>query len=218
MNLKTKSLWVLGNRACSNTNILGLDSVVAWIHKPLLVLILALFLDSSAWSWATPQDQPPFKLPPSQEIRRLKSAIIYTDRGEVRLELFPEIAPWHVANFKYLADKGFYRRLRFHIRIPHYIIQTGDPTYTGRGGPGYYLPPEFSSRKHVAGVVGMARAPNTSNPERRSNGSQFYILLGAAPHMDSQYTIFAEVVEGMNIVQQLKKGDYIRDIVVFVRR
>ena len=64
----------------------------------------------------------------------------------------------------------------------------------------------------------MARAPNTSNPERRSNGSQFYILLGAAPHMDSQYTIFAEVVEGMNIVQQLKKGDYIRDIVVFVRR
>jgi cyclophilin family peptidyl-prolyl cis-trans isomerase len=168
--------------------------------------------------------EPPFDLPPKAEVLKIRSAILETNRGRIYLELFPEEAPWHVANFKYLADKGFYRNLSFHFFQPEYLIQGGDPLKNGRGGPGYDLPPEFSSRNHSFGTLGMARKPDVdsktgkrANPERRSNGSQFHILLNDAPHMDGHYTIFGKVVGGADVLKSLKRGDKIVNLTVFIR-
>lgn len=168
--------------------------------------------------------EPPFDLPPKVEVLKIRSAILETTRGRIFLELFPEEAPWHVANFKYLADKGYYKNLSFHFFQSGYLIQGGDPLKNGRGGPGYDLPPEFSPRNHSFGTLGMARKPDIDtktgkrvNPERRSNGSQFHILLNDAPHMDGHYTIFGRVVGGADVVKQLRRGDKIVSLTVFIR-
>ncbi len=162
-------------------------------------------------------DPIPFDLPARSELSKLRSARISTDRGDIYLELFPEEAPWHVANFKYLADKGFYRGLLFHSYFSGYMIQGGDPQNNGKGGPGYSLPAEFSDHKHQAGTLGMARSADYINPERLSNGSQFNILLGSAPQMDGLFTIFGQVRKGMDIVNELRKGDRITSIKVYVK-
>ena len=161
---------------------------------------------------------PPFNLPPQAELNKIRSAILVTSKGKILIELFPKVAPWHVANLKYLADKGFYKNIPFHLFMEHYIIQGGDPTNTGNGGPGYYLPPEFSQLEHKVGTVGMSRRPDEINPERLSNGSQFHILLSDAPHMNQKYTIIGRVADGMDVVERLRKGDVIKDLRVFVRR
>lgn len=170
---------------------------------------------------AVPPSQPPFALPHKSDLDRIRSAIIYTDRGELHLELFPEDAPWHVANFKYLADKGYYKKNRITVFEPGLLIQSGDPSGTGFGGPKYSLPPEFNPHRHTLGTLGMARARNDENPERRSHASQFYITLGESDHitkkLDGSYTIFGQVLEGLDVLKDLRKGDYIRDIKVFVK-
>lgn len=160
---------------------------------------------------------PPYSLPKQAEINKIQSAIIYTGKGNVYLELYPLDAPWHVANFKYLADVGFYRNLRFHLHFPGYVIQGGSPDGLPAGSPGWSLPPEFNSREHETGTLGMARQPDYINPQRRSNGSQFHILLAEAPHMNGSYTVFGKVLKGMDVVYKLRKGDLIRDVKVFVR-
>lgn len=168
--------------------------------------------------------EPPFSLPPKAEVLKIRSAIVETSKGKLFIELFPEEAPWHVANFKYLADKGFYANLSFHFAQKDYLIQGGDPLGNGRGGPGYDLPAEFSDRNHSMGTVGMARKPDVdektgkrANPERRSNGSQFHILLTDAPHMDGHYTVFGKVVGGFDTLKELRKGDRIGKVTVFIR-
>ena len=185
----------------------------------LLIIVAALCCPKSAEA-----KDPPFALPPRSEVLKIRSAILYTAQGNVYFKLFPAEAPWHVANFKYLADKGFYRGLRISLYDPGYILQGGDPKGDGKSGPGYSLPAEFSQRNHHLGTLGMARIPDVfldggrpANPERRSNGSQFHILLGDAPHMDSQYTIFGEVVDGFDVLKRLRVGDEIEDLRVFVR-
>jgi peptidyl-prolyl cis-trans isomerase B (cyclophilin B) len=167
---------------------------------------------------------PPFALPPRGEILKLRSAIIETSQGSLYFELLPEEAPWHVANFKYLADRKFYRGLSFHLYQPGYLIQGGDPKGNGFGGPGYSLPPEFSSRSHKFGTLGMARKPDAYNqkkqlvnPQRRSSGSQFHILLDDAPHMDGRYTVFGKLVGGDDVLSKLRKNDTILNVTVFVR-
>ncbi|MBX7143751.1 MAG: peptidylprolyl isomerase [Oligoflexia bacterium] len=164
------------------------------------------------------ESDPPFNLPPKQELQKLQSAIIYTGKGEIYFELYPQDAPWHVANFKYLADKGFYRNRRFHLYYPGYVIQGGSPDGKPSGGPGYSLPAEFNKHPHELGTLGMARQPDYINPERRSNGSQFHILLSDAPHMDGAYTVFGKVVKGLNVLQKLRKDDLIQDIKVYISR
>jgi peptidyl-prolyl cis-trans isomerase B (cyclophilin B) len=114
-----------------------------------------------------------------------------------------------VKNFEYLGRKNFYNKLGFHRYVENYVIQGGDPDGTGKGGPKYTLPPETSELKHRRGVLGMARLGNILNPERRSNGSQFYICLKDSPHLDGFYTIFAEVIDGMETVDKLRIGDQI---------
>jgi cyclophilin family peptidyl-prolyl cis-trans isomerase len=168
--------------------------------------------------------EPPFELPPRDELRRIRSAVIGTSKGNLFLELYPEQAPWHVTNFKYLADKGFYKGLLFHRHIPGYALEGGDPQGTGLGGTGYTLPAEFSALKHQFGTVGMLRKPDIFgsdgrpiNPRRQSSGSQFYISLSEAPNMDGSYTIFGRVVSGLEALRDLKAGDRIEFIDVFVR-
>lgn len=163
-------------------------------------------------------EQLPFVMPSRAEVLRIRSAVVETSKGDFLIELFPDIAPVHVANFKYLADKGFYDGLTFHLVQDDYIVQGGDPSGSGNGGPSYNLQPEFSARLHVRGSVGMARRSDDINPQRLSNGSQFHILLREAPHMDKKYTIFGEVVDGMDIIDKLQPNDRIKRIKVFVKK
>jgi cyclophilin family peptidyl-prolyl cis-trans isomerase len=162
---------------------------------------------------------PPFILPKPSEINKLRTAILFTNKGMVRFELYPEDAPWHVANLKYLADKGFYRNLTFHLYHPGYIIQGGAPSLADpNSGPGYDLPPEISNRQHEEGTLGMARLPASDNPERRSHGSQFHILLGDAPNMNGLYTVFGKATDGLDVLRNLQRGDVIKDFKVYVKR
>lgn len=135
-------------------------------------------------------------------------AVITTAQGEIRIALNAEKAPKTVANFKELANKGFYDGLSFHRVVPGFVAQGGDPQGNGTGGPGYTVEAEIApGLKHVPGAVAMARQGDQVNPERRSSGSQFYICLAAAPHLDGAYTLFGQVVEGMDVVLKINRGD-----------
>ena len=124
---------------------------------------------------------------------------IETTKGTIVVELYQAEAPKTTANFIKLAKQGFYNSLIFHRVIPGFMIQTGDPTGTGRGGPGYTFADEFSPtlRHDAPGVVSMANAgPNT-------NGSQFFITLAATPWLDGKHSVFGHVVEGQSVVEQI---------------
>jgi cyclophilin family peptidyl-prolyl cis-trans isomerase len=122
--------------------------------------------------------------------------------GPVKIKLRPDLAPDHVARIKELANKGFYDGVAFHRVIPGFMAQTGDPTGTGSGGSDLpNLKAEFSGHKHSRGTVSAAR---TANPD--SANSQFYICFDDAPWLDRQYSVWGEVVEGMDHVDQIKKG------------
>jgi peptidyl-prolyl cis-trans isomerase B (cyclophilin B) len=140
-------------------------------------------------------------------------AILDTDRGEIVLELYTAEAPKTVANFEKLSKDGFYDKLTFHRVEPGFVVQGGDPAGNGTGGPGYELPAEISpTEKHLRGTLAMARRGDQVNPDRKSSGSQFYICLEPAPFLDGQYTVFGGVVEGMNVVDQIKVGDHIKRV------
>ena len=121
-----------------------------------------------------------------------------TNHGDIVLELFDEDAPETVANFRRLAEKGFYDGLIFHRVIPDFMIQGGCPEGTGTGGPGYTFKDEINDHKIVKGALAMANAgPNT-------NGSQFFIVTtAAAPWLDGKHTVFGEVSEGMDVVDKI---------------
>ncbi len=145
---------------------------------------------------------------------RRYSAIIETDKGTIVIELYSHVAPKTVENFIQLAQKGFYNGLTFHRVVPGFVIQGGDPKGDGTGGPGYTIEAEISTLSHITGTVAMARRPDEVNPERRSSGSQFYICLAPQPHLDGQYTIFGQVVEGMDTVLRITPGDVMRRVTI----
>ncbi|MFT7087777.1 MAG: peptidylprolyl isomerase [Rickettsiales bacterium] len=127
---------------------------------------------------------------------------IDTKYGKVVIELMPQIAPKHVERIKTLARKGFYDNVVFHRVIDGFMAQTGDPTGTGTGGSELPdLKSEFSQEPHIRGALSMARAQNPN-----SANSQFFIVLKDSRFLDGQYTIFGRVIEGMEIVDQIKKG------------
>ena len=138
-----------------------------------------------------------------------KKVILETNYGTIEIKLYDDEAPIHSENFRKLVVQGFYDSLQFHRVIPGFVIQGGDPnsktpnkiTY-GEGGPGYTLPAEIG-KPHLRGSVGMAREGDQVNPQRRSSGSQFYICVQNVPHLDGQYTVFGEVVNGMNVVDSI---------------
>ena len=123
--------------------------------------------------------------------------------GKVVIELYPDVAPKHVARVKQLARDGFYDGIVFHRVIPGFMAQTGDPTGTGSGGSGRgNLTAEFSRKPFERGTVGAAR---TSNPN--SADSQFFICLAPAPHLNGQYTVWGQVTEGMEAVDKIAPGE-----------
>jgi peptidylprolyl isomerase len=130
---------------------------------------------------------------------------LYMDlkQGRVVIQMFPDIAPKHVERVKLLAREGFYDNTPFHRVIEGFMAQGGDPTGTGTGGSKLPdLPAEFTTKRHfLRGTVGAAR---TSNPN--SANSQFYIMFAPAPHLDGQYTIWGQVTQGMEFVDQIKRG------------
>jgi len=126
--------------------------------------------------------------------------------GRVVIAMRPDLAPNHCAQIKALVRRGFYDGVVFHRVIDGFMAQTGDPTGTGGGGSGHKLRAEFSNEKHVRGVVSMAR---TSDPN--SADSQFFIMLGSAPSLDGQYTIWGRVESGMEFIDKIKKGDPARN-------
>jgi peptidyl-prolyl cis-trans isomerase B (cyclophilin B) len=142
-----------------------------------------------------------------EEIKKMEEtrAVIETKFGNIELSFFPDVAPNHVNNFIDLAKKGFYDGTTFHRIIPGFMIQGGDPNSkdpnnprVGMGGPGYTLKAEFSSRPHKRGTLSMARAQDPN-----SAGSQFFICVADAPFLDKQYTVFGEVVTGMDVVDKI---------------
>lgn len=177
-----------------------------------LIFWLVLLVSHSCFA----ENDPPFELPAANELKKLRSAIIYTEYGNIHLELFPEDAPWHVANLKWRADKGYYKNTYFTYHEKNYLIQGGSPKNANKKSP-YFLPPEFTGLKHEPGAFGMARIPDSSNPERLSHARQFYVVTGYAPHMNGQYTIFGRVTKGLDVAERLRKGDRIVDLKVFVR-
>ena len=168
-----------------------------------LVLLLFLFVNNSpAFS-----EQSRSRTFNKQEIERMKKtkAVLETKFGEITLKFFPEIAPQHVNSFIELASSGFYDGTTFHRVVPGFVIQGGDPnskskdrSQLGTGGPGYTLEAEFSNTPHKRGTLSMARAADPN-----SAGSQFFICVADAAFLDGQYTVFGEVSEGMDVVDEI---------------
>jgi peptidyl-prolyl cis-trans isomerase B (cyclophilin B) len=142
-----------------------------------------------------------------EEIKKMAEtkAVIETKFGNIELRFFPDVAPGHVNNFIELAKKGFYDGTTFHRVIPGFMIQGGDPNSKdpdkskhGMGGPGYTIKAEFNEKPHKKGTLSMARS---AHPD--SAGSQFFICVADAPFLNKQYTVFGEVVSGMDVAEKI---------------
>jgi peptidyl-prolyl cis-trans isomerase B (cyclophilin B) len=153
-----------------------------------------------------------YSAPPPQTIDRNKkySAVFNTSRGEIICELFAQDAPQTVNNFVFLARDKFYDGTVFHRVIPDFMVQGGDPTGTGRGGPGYQFADEVKSNphKHHVGSLSMANAgPNT-------NGSQFFITHVVTNWLDGKHTVFGKVLSGQDVVNAIQQGDKLTSVTI----
>ncbi|HRX01799.1 MAG TPA: peptidylprolyl isomerase [Anaerolineae bacterium] len=153
-----------------------------------------------------------WKNPPAMAIDPKKNyaATIETNRGTIEIEFFALDAPITVNNFVFLANQRFYDGVTFHRVIPDFVIQGGDPTGTGRGGPGYKFADELrgNPHRHGTGTLSMANAgPNT-------NGSQFFITHSPQPHLDGRHTVFGKVTSGMDVVNAIQPGDVMTAVTI----
>src|SRR2546428_7966475 len=168
---------------------------------------LSLAAFAPPFSAQPPQAENPL-VPPAPPARGVGPyVVIETDRGKLTLELFPGVAPKTVARFLNLVQKGFYNGLTFHRVMPRFLIQGGDPAGDGTGGSGKPIPAEFNEKKHMIGTVGMA---HTNDPD--SADSQFYICLEPQPFLDGKYTVFGQVVEGLDVLPKIQEGDVMRKV------
>ncbi len=172
-------------------------NVLKWLT--VLAAVLAVTLPGAA--------QEKTETKPAKETKKMPEtrAIIETKFGTIELKFFPDVAPNHVKNFIDLAKKGFYDGTTFHRVIPGFMIQGGDPNTRnpdrskhGMGGPGHNVKAEFNEKPHKRGTLSMARA---QHPD--SAGSQFFICVADAPFLDRQYTVFGEVVSGMDVADKI---------------
>jgi cyclophilin family peptidyl-prolyl cis-trans isomerase len=174
-------------------------------------LYVALFGDADGAARAAAAPGPPaWKEAPLDSFRRVeplaRRAYIYTARGEIEVALFPDDAPRTVANFVRLAERGYFDRRSFHRVVPNFVVQDGDPTGTGWGGPGYAIRCEYNRRRYRAGALGMALAG------KDTGGSQWFITHSPQPHLDGRYTIFGQVTEGFEFLSEITLGDSIERI------
>jgi peptidylprolyl isomerase len=163
---------------------------------------------------AEPSQVKTYSGPPDMTIDTTKQyfAVIETEKGDIRLELFADDAPQTVNNFVFLARDGFYDGLTFHFVDPELAAQTGDPTCTaseaitctGEGGPGYTLSTETNDKEHVVGSVAMAEETDT----HVTNGSQFFIALQDLPQLEGHNIVFGQVIKGLDVVQSLTPRDW----------
>ena len=174
----------------------------AWRYVFLLLPLFLIVTNSQAFSGRSRS-----KTFNKQEIERMKqtTAVVETKFGEITLKFFPDVAPNHVNSFIELASEGFFDGTTFHRVVPDFVIQGGDPNSKsddrskhGTGGPGYTLKAEFSKLPHTRGTVSMARSADPN-----SAGSQFFICVADTPFLDGQYTVFGEVIDGMNVVDEI---------------
>lgn len=174
--------------------------------KLIVIVILVIFglsgiLAFMSSSPASTEQKPSQSSQSAQEV-----AVIETNMGTIVFKFHPEVAPKTVDNFRKLANEKFYDGIKFHRVIPDFMIQGGDPNSRdadrsrhGKGGPGYTIPAEFSPLKHKRGIVSMGRKGNDIN----SAGSQFFIVVKDSSSLDGQYTIFGEVIQGMDVVDNV---------------
>lgn len=150
--------------------------------------------------------------PPAMEIDPAKNyvATIETTRGNIIVELYPTYAPKTVNNFVFLARQGFYDGIKFHRVINNFMVQGGDPTGTGTGGPGYRFEDEVRGNplKHETGVISMA------NAGANTNGSQFFITHSPQPHLNGKHTVFGKVIEGQDVVNAVRQGDVMNKVTI----
>ncbi len=150
--------------------------------------------------------------PPELQIDADKSfsVEIVTNKGSMKLDLYPAHAPKTVNNFTFLAREGYYDGIAFHRVIPNFMVQGGDPTGTGMGGPGYQFEDEFTGNpnKHIDNVISMANAgPGT-------NGSQFFITHDSQPHLDGRHTVFGKLTDGVDVLNSIQQGDVMEKVIV----
>ncbi len=180
-----------------------------WIAVGVIALLALVLLALYLLGVIRPSREKPaaqsWREPPAMQIDLDKTyeADVATEQGMVRIELYDDLAPNTVNNFVFLARQGFYNGVTFHRVIPSFMAQTGDPSGTGAGGPGYTFADEIAPtlRHDGPGVVSMANSgPNIS-------GSQFFITYAATPHLDGLHTVFGHVIEGMEVVEALSARD-----------
>ena len=166
------------------------------VVRPVGVPAAAEPAPTTALSWSEP---PAMTIDPAKQYE----AILQTEKGAIRIQLAAAQAPKTVNNFVFLARQGFYNNVTFHRVIPGFMAQTGDPTGTGSGGPGYKFEDEFSPElKHDSeGIVSMA------NSGANTNGSQFFITYSAQPQLDNKHTVFGKVIEGMDVAKAISARD-----------
>lgn len=153
-----------------------------------------------------------WKNPPAMQIDVAKAyqVTMETTKGRIEIDLFAQYAPKTVNNFVFLAQEGYYDGIVFHRVISNFMIQGGDPTGTGRGGPGYRFEDEFAGNpmKHETGSLSMANAgPGT-------NGSQFFITHAPQPHLDGRHTVFGKVTQGQDVVNAIRQGDKMTKVTI----
>lgn len=144
------------------------------------------------------------------DVKKSYTAMINTSKGMIEMKLYPEHAPVTVNNFVFLAKEGFYDGVSFHRVIEDFVIQGGDPTGTGRGGPGYKFEDEFKNNplKHERGVMSMANAGSGTN------GSQFFITHSPQPHLNGKHTVFGKVMNGLDVVDSIEQGDQMIEVTI----
>ncbi|MBU2535095.1 MAG: peptidylprolyl isomerase [Chloroflexi bacterium] len=176
----------------------------------LVVIILLVTLAVISCGEKAPEQAPApeakpktYSSPPSMTIDTSKqyTAIIETEKGNMVAELFAKDVPMTVNNFVFLAREGFYDGSTFHRVIPGFMAQGGDPTGTGMGGAGYKFDDEFTAHKHDAGVLSMA------NSGSNTNSAQFFITFAPQHGLDGKHTVFGQLIEGMNVLEQLTPRD-----------
>ncbi len=166
-----------------------------------IILVLTILLLTSCAD-TTPEPKT-YSTPPPMVISTSKQyiATIETNKGDLVLELFASDVPVTVNNFVFLTREGFYDGLTFHRVVPDFVVQGGDPTGTGAGGPGYSFADEFTEHTHVVGALSMANAGSDTN------GSQFFITYSPQHHLDGKHSVFGQLIEGTDVLNKIEQGD-----------
>ena len=194
-------LQILADAGCN----VGTDTTATptTVAEPGTIPPVADATASTAEAAATPGDGRAYAAPPSMTINPARSyeAVIRTERGDVRITLLPEAAPGYVNNFVFLAREGFYDGITFHRVVPGFVAQAGDPTGTGAGSAGYDLVEERNDLPFAVGVLSMAKGGAIVS------GSQFFVTLAPAPHLEGSFTVFGRVASGLEVLQSLTPRD-----------